>query len=66
MRLRGGSFDRRAAEDVEVNNSAAEPQLNEVGFEEPAVWSQELSFVRKDIKLAWGEMREDGYLISLY
>ena len=23
------------------SHSAAEPQLNEVGFEEPAVWSQE-------------------------
>jgi hypothetical protein len=33
LRLRGGSFDRRAAED-----SAAEPQLNEVGFEDAAGW----------------------------
>lgn len=29
------------------SHSAAEPQLNEVGFEEPAVWSQELSFERR-------------------
>jgi hypothetical protein len=37
-----------------------------VAFEEPAVWSQEVVIREKDIKLAWGEMREDGYLISLY
>lgn len=30
-----------------MSHSAAEPQLNKVGFEEPAVWSQELSFVEE-------------------
>jgi hypothetical protein len=48
------------------SHSAAELQLNEVGFEEPAVWSQKLSFVRKASSWLGGEMREGGYLISLY
>jgi hypothetical protein len=45
------------------SHSAAEPQLNEVGFDEPAVWSQELSFVRKTS--SWLAASERGRIFDM-
>ena len=45
------------------SHSAAEPQLNEVGFEEPVVWSQELSLVRKTS--SWFGRDERGRIFDI-